>query len=275
MRAPLFSRSAIILAAGLGLALTSSFATAQTPGPDGPKQSGEARPAITLPIFPAPKPYDLVPVTLPPAYNDPSFEVFRKQLGDVARRKDRRALGNLVVARNFFWVGEQGDRANRRKSGIDNLAAALELDAKDGGGWQALEEAARDPTLEQFTDRKGVLCAPANPTYDERAADQVAKQTDTEPDDWGYPNKAGIEVREAPRPDAAIIEKLGLNLVRVISDDAPPGASPRDSDYLRIVTPSGKVGYINESDLSSLNPEQVCYAKEGTSWKIAGFIGEQ
>jgi hypothetical protein len=41
-----------------------------------------------------PKPYKPVAVTLPQPYNDPSFEAFRKQLGEIASHKDRAALAD-------------------------------------------------------------------------------------------------------------------------------------------------------------------------------------
>jgi hypothetical protein len=38
----------------------------------------------------------------------------------------------------FFWLRENGDRADKRKSGVDNLAGALGLHNKDGAGWDML-----------------------------------------------------------------------------------------------------------------------------------------
>jgi hypothetical protein len=52
------------------------------------------------------------------------FEAFRKQMNEAAQRKNRRALTKLVVGQGFFWLRENGDRA-------DNLAAALGLNNKD------------------------------------------------------------------------------------------------------------------------------------------------
>src|SRR5258708_7445286 len=170
-----------------------------------------------------PKPYKLVPVTLAQPYNDPSFAAFRKQLGDTASRKDRAGLARLVV-RNFFWMGEKGDKADKKKSGIDNLAAAIDLDAKDGSGWEALTSAANETTLEPVPDRKGIMCSPASPKFDEMAADQVAKDTGTDPSEWGYPSKPDVEVHAAAKADAPVIETLGLHLVRVMPEQPPAGA---------------------------------------------------
>src|SRR5215218_3448975 len=56
----------------------------------------------------AAKPYKPVTITAPEMVKDPSFEAFRKQLGTIAEKKDRKALAGLV-AQNFFWLGEKGD----------------------------------------------------------------------------------------------------------------------------------------------------------------------
>src|SRR5215831_5610153 len=91
----------------------------------------------------APAPYSVVPVAPAKPVSDPTLDAFRKELGDIAKRKDRAALSRLIVYRGFFWEGDDKS-ADPRKSGIDNLAAALGLDAKDGSGWDALAELAAE-----------------------------------------------------------------------------------------------------------------------------------
>jgi hypothetical protein len=44
-----------------------------------------------VPQVAPPSPYKPVAVTLPQVYGDPSFEVFRKQIADIASHKDRAA----------------------------------------------------------------------------------------------------------------------------------------------------------------------------------------
>jgi len=68
-----------------------------------------------------------------------------------------------------------------------------------------------------------------------------------------------------------VTEKLGLHLVRAYPDDSPTGAV--HGDVLRIVTPSGKLGYIAVDALLPLATDQLCYVKEGNAWKIAGVLG--
>jgi hypothetical protein len=280
-----FAYQSLILSVLVAIAMPSAQAQAPRPGqlapgpggtpPRGPAPPPQAQqpPRGQTPQQPAPpKPYKPLAVTPPQPYNDPSFEAFRKQLADIANRKDRAALAK-VIANNFFWMGEKGDKANKKKSGVDNLAAAIDLDNKDGSGWQALVAAASEATLEPVPEKKGVMCGPANPTFDEKAAEQMAKDTGTEPGDWAYPSKAGVDVHAAGQPNSPVIEKLGQNLVRVYPEQPPAGGQPQESQFVRVVTPSGKVGFVSEEFMSSLDSDQVCYIKDPTGWKIAGYAG--
>jgi len=290
MPLPRLTYPSLIVSALVAMALAAPSADAQAPRPGqlapGPGQApprgqpqpqqapprGQAQPQQQAQQPAPPKPYKTVAVTLAQPFSDPSFDAFRKQLADIANRKDRAALGRLI-ANNFFWMGEKGDKANKRKSGIDNLAAAIELDAKDGSGWQTLAAAANENTLEPVPERKGIMCSPANPTFDEKVAEQVAKDTGTDPGDWGYPTKDGVDVHAAAKADSPVLEKLRLHLVRVMPEEPPPGAQPQEQPFVRVVTPSGKVGYASEEFLSSLDSDQMCYVKDASGWKIAGYAG--
>jgi hypothetical protein len=224
-----------------------------------------------------PKAYKAIPVTVAKPSDDASFVAFRKALAEIASKKDRAALAK-ITASDFFWIGEKGDKADKKKSAIDNLAAAIELDDKDGTGWEALKVAAAEATLEVVPDRKGVMCGPANPAFDEAAADSLAKDTGTDPSEWGYVLKPDAEVRGAAKADAPVIDKLGQILVRIMVDEqaAPAAGAPSQSaPFLRVVTPSGKVGYVAEELLSPLGTDQLCYTKDGNSWKIAGYAGNE
>ncbi len=281
-------RSQTVFWAALVFALAGACASAQaqrpqlSPGPGqgapGPRGPGAGPPGgQQAPQVAPPKPYKPVAVTLAPPYSDPSFDAFRKQIADVASRKDRAGLAKLI-ANTFFWMGEKGDRANKRKSAIDNLAAAIDLDNKDGGGWDVLAEAANETTLEPVPDRKGVMCSPAGPSYDQKAAAQTAKATGTDFGDWGFPIKGGADVHSAAQASAPVIEKIGSILVRVMPEEPPPGAQgnappPPGSTFVRVVTPSGKVGYVADDALGSLDVDQLCYIKDAAGWKIAGYAG--
>ena len=231
-----------------------------------PPQRGPAAPPQQPAAAPV-KPYKPVSITAPAAVADPSFEAFRKQLGAVAEKKDRKALAGLVVP-NFFWMGEKGDKADKKKPGVENLAKAIQLDGKEAPGWELLGAAAADPTGTPFPDRKDTICSPADPTFNAQELEALAKATGTDEGDWAYPTQTGIEVHSGPQPNSPVVEKLGLHFVRVMQDqNAEPGP------MLKVVTPAGKTGFVPAEALSPLGSDQLCYSKEGAGWKISGFIG--
>jgi hypothetical protein len=248
-------RARYISATAFALMMMVAAAAAQTP----PGQAPAPAPA---------KPYKLVAVTLPAPNKDASLDAFRKQLTDVVTRKDRAALGKLV-APGFFWERESGDATDKKKSGIDNLAAAIGLDAKDGSGWDVLADYAGDQTAAPVPDRNGILCSPADPVFNEADLEAAGKATQTDPSEWGYPLSNGVEVRETALPTAKVTEKLGMHFVRVMPEDPPQGAGA----FLRIVTPAGKIGFVPADSLAPLGNDQLCYAKDASGWKIAGYVG--
>jgi hypothetical protein len=228
-----------------------------------------------LPLKPPPaapiKPYTAVAATPPQPFNDPGFQDFHKQLGEIAAKKDRAALAKLIVAQGFFWVQDK-DLANKSKPGIENLAKAIGLDDKDGSGWDALASFASDPTASELPDHKGTFCSPADPKIDSKAFEALSEATQTDPSEWGYPLKDGLEVRAEAKPNASVVDKLGLNLVRVLPDTAPPSdANP--PQFLHVATPSGKSGYIPIDAIAPLGGDEMCYTKDAGGWKISGYFG--
>jgi hypothetical protein len=222
----------------------------------------------------APGPYKAVAVKVAPLVNDPSLDAFRKQLAAVAQRKDRAALARMVVAKGFFWERDDGQGADAKKSSIDNLAAGFNLDANDGSGWDALALAVADPHAAPDAQRKGVACAPVVPELDGTEFEALAQATKTDPSEWGFPYSAGVEVRSAPRADAPVTEKLGLVLVRGTIDESPLHAVEGTSaEWMRVITPGGKVGYVAVGAIGPLVSDQICYLKDANGWKIAGIVG--
>src|SRR5579871_4261036 len=171
--------------------------------PQAPAQAPAAQAPAAAPI----KPYTAVAVTMPTPVADPSYETFRKQLADVAKRKDRAGLAKLVVSQGFFWESENGDKADKKKPAVANLEQAIGgFAGPDAQGWDVLAQAADDPTLEPLPDHANVMCGPAGPEIDGQAFEALVKQTGTEPGDWAFPVAPDLEVRSAGQPNAPVIE---------------------------------------------------------------------
>jgi hypothetical protein len=221
---------------------------------------------------PAPiKPYKALAVTPPTPFADPSFQAFLKQLADVAAHKDRAGLAKLVAAQGFFWMQDK-DLADKRKSGMDNLAKAIDLNAKDGSGWEALASFAAEPTGAELPDQKGVICAPADPAVDPKEFEALITSTHTDPAEWGYPLKDGLELRGAGQPNAPVTEKLAMTLLRVLPDSAPPEQANQPA-FLHVAAPDGKSGFVAAEGIASLGNDQMCYSKDAGGWKITGVFG--
>ena len=271
MRHPSLSAVIILALALAGLPETAAAQKQQPAGQKQPTAPQKQQPAPPPPQAAPPKPYKPVAVQLPAVVSDPSFDAFRKDLTGIAQRKDRAALTKIVVAKGFFWEREDGKPAPK-KSGIDILSQALNLPAKDGSGWEALAGFAAETSAAPLPERNAVLCAPASPTFDERELEELAQTTDPDPLEWGYPTRADVEVRETPTATAPAIHKLGMHLVRVLDDDAKSTANT-GGEWLRVVIPSGEVGFVAADALTSLTGAQLCYSKDGNAWKIVGLVG--
>jgi hypothetical protein len=233
------------------------------------------RPGLAQPQVPQaapvpPGPYKPVPVTLPPALSDPSFDDFRKRLAEVAQNKDRAALAPLVSA-TFFWIPEDTDLADKKLPAIDNLTRAMSLAGVDALGWDALAAYAAESSTMPDPHRSGVICAPVEASFDEKAADELATATQTDASDWVFPIVDGVELRADAKKDAPVIDKLGLYLVRILPDDSPLNAV--HATFVKVMTPTGKVGYVPVESMLPIGGEQLCYVKEADGWKIAGFLG--
>jgi hypothetical protein len=218
----------------------------------------------------APGPYKTVAVSSPEPMKDESLEAFRKQIEAVAQRKDRKALAGMVLSQGFFWMGERGNKADKRKPGIDNLAKAIGLDGKDGEGWELLMGYSTDPTAMNYPDRKDTVCAPADPVFKEEEFEELLKVTDTDDEDWAVPVRPGLEMRAGAQASTEVVEKLGMHFVRIMPEE---NASDSDPPTLRVMAPSGKIGFVPDDALSPLGNDQICYGKDGGGWKIVGFIG--
>ena len=256
-----FVAAALVVAGAL--APIAALAQGQPPAP-APAQAPSPPPASP------PAPYKTVAITLPAPLNDPGFDAFRQQLAQIAEKKDRAGLARMVAA-SFFWIPEEKDIADKKKPAIDNLAKALGLSGTDAFGWEALAAYAAETSAAADPQRQGVFCAPAEPAFDDKAADELANATHTDASDWGFPMRDGVEVRAAAKQDAPVLGKLGLHLVRVLSDDSPANAVA--AAFLKVVMPSGKVGYVPADAVLPIGGEQLCYLKEAGGWKIAGFLG--
>ncbi|HZS63069.1 MAG TPA: hypothetical protein VFA53_01010 [Xanthobacteraceae bacterium] len=224
---------------------------------------GQAQSPISAPA----EPYEQVTVALAPAVKDHALDVFRKRLAAIASRKNRGQLA-AVVAQDFFWERGPGIRAAAEKSPIDTFSEAIGLNSDDG--WQSLADYANEPSVSRAPHREDLACTPAVPIFDAAQFAALLKATGSDFGEWGYPEQPAIPIHERPQPDSKVLDKLGMYFVRVLPDEME---AEQPGPMLRIVAPSGTLGYIDINLLLPLGIDQLCYKKESGAWKIAAYIG--
>ena len=150
-------------------------------------------------------------------------------------------LGRLVQSQGFFWDRDFARAFDPRKPAVDNLAAAIQLEHRNGSGWDLLAALAAEAAVEPMASRPGVVCAPANPSYDSVAFARLLDATHTGVSDWVYPRAAETTVHAAPQPAAAVLGTLGPQFVRLLGFEGPAGEpAPERKLWARVATPDAK-----------------------------------
>jgi len=129
-----------------------------------------------------------------PRRSPTSFEAFRKQIADIAGKKDR-AAWRAVVAQKFFWIPEDKDVADASKAGSTTSRPRLVLKATThpaGPVGRYAQETTADPHPQQT----GAICGPGEPAFDDKAAEDSPRPP-TPNGRMGLSGQAGIEVRSA------------------------------------------------------------------------------
>jgi hypothetical protein len=221
-----------------------------------------------------PKPYLTVAVTRPKAFNEPGFAAFRTALATAAKSRVYARLAVLVRRQDFFWDRDFGQRFDRRKPAVDNLATAIALEHDHGAGWDKLSEFAAEAAVAPLDSRPGVVCAPARPSYDGVAYAKLLDATYTSAMDWAYPRADGTPVHDAPHVAATIIGALGSEFVWLLGFAGPDNEpDPGRKLWARIAMPDGRTGFVAPRSLMALTTERLCYSRDPVEgWQIAGFI---
>ncbi len=245
--------------------------------PDTPPAAPSLAPgaSVRAPTPPAPNSYQPVAVKLLAAPEDASFETFRNELAAVAKGRIYAELERLVTVQGFFWDRDFNGGFDRKRPAVDNLAAAIQLERRNGMGWATLAAFAAETTAAPFTGRLEIICAPGEAGFDDVEFDRLMDDTRSKPRDWVYPRVDKTAVHAAPRSNATVIDTLGLSLVRLLgylAKDHEPNTLR--AAWARVIAPAGKTGFVAPGTLMSLAPERLCYGKDGFGrWRIAGYVG--
>ncbi|MBM3609196.1 MAG: hypothetical protein FJX29_12235 [Alphaproteobacteria bacterium] len=232
------------------------------------------------------KPHQAVIKTVTP---DPSLKAFSAKVRAAAAKSDLPAIEAFLSA-DFAVVSCKADAtvacdstpprasagepqqtpAQRLRAGLccpgippDEVTDELRAETVTGIIMGALES-------EQFSEHEtpGLVCSPAWPIYDRKAAEAMVKASRSSADFLRYASQ-NIRVRTKPDPATPVAFTLAKGaLVPLLSDVA----THMPDGWYALALPDGKIGFSDDLGLEELAPSGVCLRKTGNEWKISLVI---
>jgi hypothetical protein len=231
--------------------------------------------------------YPEVKVELAAAFQpDPAFNAMTKKLADAVAKKDQTALFSLVGP-TFVWTleGALTDELDLGRDALHNFKVVFGFRAvgadKDGGVdqgpfWDGLAALIEDKTYYKATDSGNLICAPTRGNVaDQDVFDQARNKIEgtDEGADW-YFTLAPTNVAKAPNDKGPPVAKVGTIALPVLSTSpaAKPNQPAPPAQFLEVLLPSAKTGWIPAAAARPLSLERLCYAKTAAGeWKIVGY----
>jgi hypothetical protein len=232
-------------------------------------------------------PYPEVKVEFAEAYApDAKFQALITNFAAAVAHKDAQALFALVGP-TFVWTagGNLTDDFDLGRDALHNFkvvfgfrAAGADTDGgvDNGPFWDALAAFAEDHTYYKAFDSGKLICGPiaANAADDDvlqQARDKI--ESPDEAAEW-YFTLGDTAVAKSPGDRGAPVAKVGRVALPVLAS-APVGKEGEPApppEFLEVLLPSGKTGWIAAASAKPLAAERLCYAVTTSGeWKIVGY----
>lgn len=187
------------------------------------------------------------------ASKDPSFKAFRDRLLAAVKQQDETVLyGSLdpKIANSFGGEGGVTEFNTQWKMGEehtklwDELATILSM----GGS---------------FATVAGVksFCAPY--VYSKFP-------DDLEGNGYAVITGTGVRVRAEANLNAPVITALSYDIVEL--DNEPSASGETNSEWIKIIAPNGKKGYVFGKYIRSATDYRACFEKKQGQWKMTALI---
>ena len=232
-------------------------------------------------------PYPEVKVEINEAYSpDAKFQALITNFAAAVAHKDAPALFGLVGP-TFVWTagGNLTDDFDLGRDALHNFkvvfgfrAAGADTDGgvDNGPFWDALAAFAEDKTYYKAFDSGKLICSPLGAdAVDEDILGQARDKIEPpdEAAEW-YFTLGDTAVARSPGDRGAPIAKVGKVALPVLST-APAGKEGEPApapEFLEVLLPSGKTGWIPAASARPLAAERLCYAATASGeWKIVGY----
>jgi hypothetical protein len=187
---------------------------------------------------------------------DESFNIFRENLINAVKRKDKNHLIGVLDPNISLSFG--GD------AGIKDFKKYWEIDKSTTKIWDELLPVLTNGGKFSYDGGKKIFCAPYSFT--------------DFPDDldaFEYQVIFGNNVRLRLRPDLSsrILTKLSYNIVKIDYEQSiTDGNDEPNYIWYKIETLGGMKGFVSADYVRSPIDYRACFAKKGGKWKMTDFI---
>jgi len=184
------------------------------------------------------------------ASRDKTFLAFRDRLLEAAKKRDSKFVMGVVHPRirNSFGAG----------GGIKEFREKWKPERSDSELWGTLAEVLRLGGSFRKAGRGSDFWAP-----------YVYSKFPEDVDAFEYLAVTGeqVNVRQKPDPASPVISTLSFDLVK-----APEGLSKKAGDWIKIVTPGGKEGFVSGKFLRSPVDYRASFTKVNGRWMMSALV---
>ena len=232
-------------------------------------------------------PYPEVKVEVAAAYQpDAAFQAMIAKFSAAVTKRDQNALFGLVGP-TFVWTlnGQLTDELDLGRDALHNfkvvfgfraVGATADAPVSEGPFWDALATFATDKTFYKATDAGNLICNPRQAGIADDDVFEQARQKIESGDqqaEW-YFTLQDTAVAKSPGdrgPPIAKVKTVALPVLSV-SPAAKDGQPAPPAEYLEVLLPSAKTGWIPAAAARPLVAERLCYARTvDGEWKIVGY----
>lgn len=204
-------------------------------------------------------PRKLLPVD--EAKKDASFLRFRAQLQAAIARHDVAALQKSIDPDIRHSFGADGGRQSfLARFGLEGAAP---VSSQPGQPSQLWAELGRVLSLGGAMVSPTEFCAPYVFARFPEDLDSFAHVVVT---------AVAAPVRAQPAEDAPVLETLRYDIVRRDERGGVPAATGTRPEWVRVLTPTGKSGYLHDRDVRSPIDYRACFHKEAGQWLLTTFV---
>ena len=189
------------------------------------------------------------------AKKDASLLRFRAQLQAAIARHDVAALGKSTDPDIRHSFGADGGR--------QSFLARFSPEGAAAGKGQLWAELGRVLSLGGALVSPTEFCAPYAFARFPEDLDAFAHVVVT---------SVAAPVRAQPAADAPILETLRYDIVRRDEKGGAPATTGTRAEWVRVLTPTGKSGYLHDRDLRGPTDYRACFHKDAGQWLLTTFV---